>query len=350
MASLVQEPNSPFWYLKFRDPNGKWRRKATPYRVGVGSDTRKARELCAEQALKESRSPVYALREQWNSWAPAYLTALQRNPLTILRYQGAWEHLAEYMREKNVPTPRDLTYVLCKEYLPWRKKQPARKNPKKKASHNTALFELKVLSQIMGEAVRRGFAPGNVCRELRVSREQGRAKPALTNDQITQIREGLKTRPAWMAHAFEIAIHHGCRISECRVPMSNIHLCADVPFIHFGKTKGDKPFTVPIHDGIMPLIQERIEAGAEYLADVPLRNAPKLFHQFFKALGMGGVSFHCTRVTVATWLAQSDLVPEKKAMRFLNHANELVHRSYQRWRPSDVSDVLKAVTPPPLYP
>lgn len=340
MASLVREPNSPFWYLRYKDDKGVWRRKATPYRVGKGVDTRDARDMREQQSAKE-RGQRTRSGEEWGAWVDSFLCGRCKSPLTLKRYQAGWEHVLKFLTERDIRAPRVLTITHCRDYLVWRSKQ---KRGDKPVAHNTALCELKVLGLVMGEAVRREFAPGNPCRELGISREKPREKPALTNEQIIKIRLKLKTRPEWMAHAFEIAIHHGCRIGECRIPVADIDLAAG--HIHFRKTKGDKPFTVPIHPGILPLILERIAAKAEFVCDLP-KNAPKLFHQFFRAIGMAGVSFHCTRVTVATWMARDKSVPDKEAMRFLNHSSELVHRLYQRWRASDVSGAVAAVRPPP---
>lgn len=341
MAFLIRERGSPYWYIKFRDTDGKWKKKATPYRAGIGSQTQKARDMVAEYSLRERKRPVRVGHEEWGRWVPDYLESLDVGPLTKTRYKDAWEHLIEFLNEKEIFLPRDLEHHHGPDYVAWRKKQKSRGG--RLTAHNTAVVELRVLSRIMGEGVRRHFCAANVCREMEVKRQRGREMPDITDEQIKIIRRELKTRPEWMRHAFELAIHHGCRISECRVPMSDIDL--DLGIIHFGKTKGGKTLTVPIHPGILPLIEERRKAKAAFLCDLP-RTAPKLFHQFFRCIGINGISFHCTRVTVATWLAKSSTVPEKHAMRYMNHSSSLVHRLYQRWRADDLAGVAAAVVPP----
>ena len=49
------------------------------------------------------------------------------------------------------------------------------------------------------------------------------------------------------------------------------------------------------------------------------------------------------RVTVVTRLARSGKVSEQQAMRFIGHANEPIHRIYQRLRTSDLKACLDAV-------
>lgn len=346
MACLLREPNSPFWYLKTLDPaTGKWRRKATEWRVGVGKDTHQARAACAAATLRERQTSTASDGEEWRMWAEGYLKervkARQQSELTLDRLRAGWAHVLRYLDEQQIVAPRNLTFDHCRAYLPWRLKQRRGKRP---VAHNTALLEIKVLGIVMGEAVRRGMAAGNPCRELGIKKEKSKEKPALTDEQITTIREDLKTRSAWMSRCFEVALHHGCRVNECDVPMGDIDL--DEGIIHFGKTKGGKPFTVPIHPGIFPVIEERIAAGAPSLTGQPA-NAALLWHKYFRLRLKMDVTFHSTRVTVATWMARDPTVPDKQAMRYLNHGSGLIHKLYQRWRASDVSGAAMAVRPPP---
>lgn len=309
-------------------------RTATKFRVGIGADTRKARELAAEHSLKESRLSGVPKGESWKEWAAQWLGSLKLSQLTINRYRTAWENVLKFFEIRGTGAPRYVSYATCMDYLEWRKTNAAGR--KKKACHNTALLELKVLGLVMGEAVRRGYASANPCRELRIGRDKPREKPELTDDQISSIREALKSEPEWMSDAFELAIHHGCRLSECRVPMEDVDLKRRV--IHFRKTKGDKPFTVPIHPGILPLLNRKAESGAKFVSEVP-ENDSKPFHLLFKRLGLEGVSFHSTRVSVVSRLARCPEVKQEVAMRYVNHSSELVHRIYQRIGVDDVRGV-----------
>jgi len=339
MASLLKEKNSPYWYIKFRDPEtGKWRRKATQYRVGIGTDTRKAQELEAEYSLREKQFSGESNCEHWKEWVAAWFSSLKLSPKSIDRYRSSWVNVLKFLEERAIRSPRYVTYAVCMAYIDWRKKNTAGR--KKPASHNTALLELKVLGLVMGEAVRRGFSPANPCRELRIGRDKPREKPELTDEHIGIIREGLKTEPEWMSGAFELAIHHGCRLSECRVPLEDVDFKRGV--IHFRTTKGDKPFTVPIHPGVLPLLKRKAKARAKFVSDVP-ENDSKPFHVLFKRLGLVGVSFHSTRVSVVSRLARCPEIKPEVAMRYVNHSSEMVHRIYQRIGVDDVRGVSAAL-------
>jgi len=53
MASLKQRPNSPFYYIQFKDAHGKWKTTWTKYRIGVPQDDKDARAHCAHQTAHE---------------------------------------------------------------------------------------------------------------------------------------------------------------------------------------------------------------------------------------------------------------------------------------------------------
>lgn len=273
---------------------------------------------------ENTRSPQ---RDSWASWVPAYLASRYgKQPVTLRRMLNAWGRISDYLSDRRILAPQDLTYRACVEYVPYRTK---------KAAHNTALLELKVLSVVCDEAVKRAIIPRNPAVKLGIGRVRGREKPELSDADIATIREALKPEPAWMSHAFEIALHQGCRLSETAIFCSDLD-CLNGK-IHFRHTKGDKPFTVPLNPVLKKKLQQLLALSTtDRLFDLP-SSAARDFHRFFKKLGIAGVTFHSTRVTVASRLARSGY-PLAKAMRLLNHSSELVHRTYQRLQPEDVAD------------
>ncbi len=342
MASIYKDSESPFWYLKFKDAAGKWRCKSLrPLRHGIPCDTRKAKAKADQQSLEEhTRSPH---RDSWASWVKPYLEGRYLNADTRRRALNAWGRLSEYFTALGIGSPQELQYRDCIEYMPHRTKE---------AEHNTARLELKILSVVCDEAIRRGMIAKNPASKLGIPRVRGKERPELSDDDISKIRLALKSEPDWMSHAFEIALHLGCRLNETSVFVSDLDL--DAGKIHFRKTKGDKPFSVPIHPAIKPLLQKLtvgkfLKEGK--IMDMPA-NAARDFHRFFKKLAIEGVTFHSTRVTVASRLARSGY-PISKAMRLLNHGSELVHRQYQRLQAEDVADayeVLRIPSPVPTAP
>lgn len=333
MASLFKDAESPFWYLRYKTAAGKWRSKSLrPLRHGIPADTRKAKARADEHSLEEhTRSPQ---RDSWASWVPAYLHARYRHSRdTKRRALNAWARLAEYLKEQGIAAPQDLTYRDCMEYMPYRTE---------KAAHNTARLELKILSVICDEAVRRGIILKNPATKLGFKRVIGKEKPELTDDDITKIRFALKSKPDWMSHAFEIALHQGCRLSETVLFTADVDL--DAEKLHFRRTKGDKPFTVPIHPLLKPLLQKLLIGAKDRIFEMP-SNAARDFHRFFKKLALPEVTFHSTRVTVASRLARGGY-SIAKAMRLLNHSSELVHRQYQRLKAEDVADAYEVLQIP----
>jgi hypothetical protein len=77
------------------------------------------------------------------------------------------------------------------------------------------------------------------------------------------------------------------------------------------------------------------------------------WHDFLRRSGLKrkilGVTPHCLRVTAATRMARAG-VSISKAMKFLGHASEIVHRIYQKLRTDDLDDCLAALGPTPPSP
>ena len=53
MASLYPRKNSPYWWIRFKDPSGKWQSKPTPYRRDNPQQTKIARARCAANTAEE---------------------------------------------------------------------------------------------------------------------------------------------------------------------------------------------------------------------------------------------------------------------------------------------------------
>jgi site-specific recombinase XerD len=351
MASLKKHSTSPFWYLKYKSPDGAWREKSTGFRHGIGTETKKANALCAKHTMEENeRGPA---RQHWDGWVPAFLE-LKYPPGKAVssRVRAAWSAVRRFLTEKAIHTPGQLTREHCMAYMPWRK---AQKVGEHLVAHNTARMELVYLGVVCEEAVNRQMIPRNPAHRLGIGKERGKVKPALTDQLIEQIRKALEVEPAWMSHAFEIAIHQGCRISETQIFTGAVDFARGC--IHFRKTKGDKPFTAPMHPALRPLLEkldaEARRTNAETIFALP-PNGPRDFHRLFDALKIEGsdstfrdlgVTFHSTRVTVATRLAQGDY-SKSKAMRLLNHSSELIHSTYQRLQAADVADAFSILQIP----
>jgi hypothetical protein len=337
MASLYRDRKSPYWYLKKKGVDGVWRVRSTKYRHGVAAETRKAREQCAAATLEESRRA--RRQDVWVTWVPDYIRTRYLNPSTRRRVFNAWARLYEYFTINRIYAPQNLTRADCLAYMETRKQR---------AAHNTARLELKILSLICEEACRRDIIRTNPAAKLGIGRVRGKERPELSDDDITKIRTALRSEPAWMSHAFEIALHQGCRLSETDLIFSDVDLHGSQ--LHFRRTKGDKPFSVPMHPNLKPVIEQIVAlyqpSASGRILNLP-PNAARDFHRFFKKLDItAGATFSSTRVTVASRLARAGY-PLSKEMRVLNHGSELVHRQYQRLQAEDVADAYDLLKLPP---
>lgn len=355
MASLYKRPNSPFWWIKYRDDKtGKIKQESTGLRIGVGPETRRAEQLRAEYTLREANTTSASAAEKWDNWVEDFInTRYAELPQTRSRYLSAWRTVSMFLKEKEILLPRQLIRDHCFKYMVWRKK-PDKSKGKYNAGHNTAHLELKLLSLLMKEAVIRGFAPFNPCRDLDIKRVRGKIKPEFTPEIVAMIRAAIRREPeplrTFFQNSFDIAILHGVRLSETHLnPIEQVDIWetnnGPTGRITF-HTKGGKTHTVMLHPELIPLFQKlRAEGATETYKkpDYPART----WHNFLKRAGIKAIlpnaCFHSTRVTVASTLARQG-VPERKAMEYIGHASTTVHRSYVRLRPEDLSECSAALT------
>lgn len=333
MAHLYKRKNSPFWWIWWRD-GARVVRESTGLRVGVGADTRKAQELRAEKSLAESQS--VARGENWD-WVPEFFAdRYRKSPKTHSRYRTAWTSLRAFLDTHAIRAPRQLTYNHSLTFVKWRQTPPS---PLYRCSRNNALGEIKILGLIVQEAIRRGFALTNPCRSLGIREDPPAEKPAMTNEEIKKIRTALTKEPDWMRVAFEIAIHQGCRLRECAIPLEDFDLKRTS--LTFRVVKGDRPFTTALHPNLIPMVKKWREEGRRLTCEMPSMPS-KAWWLLFRRLKLKHLCFHCTRVTVITRLARAG-VHQSQAMRYVGHASETIHRVYQRLSVEDLSACVAAL-------
>jgi len=353
MASLYKQKKSPFWWVKFRDPaSNKIIRESTGFRIGVGDDTRKAREVEAKKTLAERAIPTNTRGQAWDLWVPEFLTRYDDNPHNKSRYYCGWKTVKMFLEEKNITLPRQLTRNHCLSYPEWRQ-QPDHQHGKYKAGRNTAILELKVLGVIMHEAVIRGFVQANPCYKLGLKKASRRLYPELTDEQLAQIEEAIQREPEPMRtqfrNSFLIARWHGVRLNETYLnPMKDVEIRTGPDGVKEGlirfNQKGGRETTKPLHPNLIPLFEDLQARGTT--ETYPHLNWGNKWFRFLKRAGIKdqnpNACFHSLRVTVASRLARHN-VPMRKAMEYLTHASSTVHAAYVRWRPEDVAECHKAV-------
>jgi len=334
MASIYQKKNSPFWYVHYIGKDGVRYNRSTGFRHDNANETREARSLRAKLESEELKAATRNVDGTPLDTLADKVIAMLMVPKTRQRYKGAWTNLQLFLTHQRIKAVQQIRYQTAIDYIDWRVQQ--KRHCGKLITKNTALFEIKVLGQIMQEAVRRGVINGNPLLKLGVKRDPAKIKPALTNDEIMDILQALKEHnmPKWMMRTFLISLHTGCRLSETQIHMR------DVDFknkkISFVSPKGGeaRAFSAPIPDALLPLLTEIKQAGETYTLELP-KMPSKEWWTFFERIKKSHLCFHCLRVTYVTRLAQAG-VPLSLAMRLTNHSSELVHRIYQRLGVEDV--------------
>lgn len=336
--SVYSRSDRPTWYVAYDCPQ---RARRVCESSGVHLDDPRGKLAAYAYAREKSSSGVTHGQSRdishWGNWVEPWLRMrFSRQKLTLTGYLGAWKFLEFYLREKSIPTPRALTYEHVVGFVMWREGQVKRSG--RKVSRNTALHNVKVLSRIMREAVRRGYTNGNPCFRMSedVPPDPVPEKPEFTDEDVAKVRaEFARPRrfhdcPEWMPIAFEIALLQNCRLRATQIPMENIDLVNDTITFH---EKGDQVFTVPIHPELRPLLVRLKSEGRKVTCTLPF-HASRNFSRMLRRIGLPHV-FHCTRVTGITRFARAG-VPEQQAMAYVNHGGWAVHRIYQRLKPADV--------------
>jgi len=359
MASLFEKPGSPFWWIKFRDPKtGIIQRQSTGRKVGIGADTRKAREMQAEKTLAERKLAAGNTSEKWENWVVKFLNEhFGKDSASLKRYLTAWRTIVMFLNEKEITSPRQLTREHCLNYVSWRQ-EPDYRNGKYRAGRNTAIFELKVLGQIMKEAVNRGMAIANPCRELDLKKDPRKLRPEYSDDELDKIEkaicnvdEPLKT---FFQNSFLIARWHGVRLKETYLnPMEQVwkqDVKGECRWMILFHQKGGKSMPKILHPKLIPLFESLIANKKTETYQRP-KNPAREWHNFLKRIGIkdgnSNACFHSLRITVASRLARAGIT-ERKAMEYLTHASTTVHQAYIRWKPEDLDDCHHALLPFPF--
>ena len=332
MAYLYRKQRSPFWYVVFIDAQGKERHRSTGLMADDPNETSQAKALRAELEAKEHRHAPGSSTESWDSWVPPFLKRHCKTRKTYERYVDAWKWVALWMARERIQSPRQLTYRRGIEYLDWR--TTFRKRTGKTVSRNTAVFELKMLSLIVAEAVRLGHADTNPLVNLKLHKDKPAKKPEITDEELARIRRALEEELEWMQVAFTIALHTGCRLRETRIPLDCVDL--EEQRITFPSPKGgeERAFSIPMPTALRPVLEKLKAQKRRYTVEFPFQPSRR-WQQFFIKLKLPHLCFHCLRVTYVNRLRRAG-VPREVAMRLVNHASELVHRVYQREKVEDV--------------
>ena len=326
MAYLFKRVRSPFWWIGFEDC-GKRKQESTKLRHAVPLETRRAREMCDAMTVHE-HSP-FTRDEMWGNWVPAFLERRYRNsPHTLRRYQGGWRFISIFLQINQVTVPRQLTRKHVNAFVDWRQHG----HPDAgcyKASHNTALQDVKLLRLVMHEAVANEFANSNPCTRLGDRPDPVPKKPRITEAEHERILQALGNEPEWMLTSYMIAWEQGCRFSETCLPLSDVDL--DRMVIGFRvKGRKDSVSEFPLSPKLVPMFRKFKNEGRKQTFVMPV-GASQRWSRFFTRIGLSHICFHCCRVTFVTRCEESGLTAEE-AMRLVGHSSYQVHKVYRRMK------------------
>lgn len=321
------------YYLKSKNYDGKWSDRTTGIKVETKGSLRKiqrevARAQAGEKAMNsEGKGAVFS------SWVSVWMDYNFKNAMTLRRYHGAWTHLVIFLDLHKVKHPSQMTYQLAHEYMRWRSSDACTPAIKPSA-WNTALTELRVLSGVMLEAVRRGYIIASPMTRLGITRRDTKQKREMTADEIAIIEEHLPGAVEWIRDAWLVAMKQGCRLSECAVPVSRINESEGEITFHL---KGGKEHTAPLHRDLLPLVDKAKKRKSGLLVEFPPSHS-RAFVNWLRSIGVDGISFHYIRVTVITRLARAGY-SEQKTMAYIGHSSAEVHAIYTKLKSRDVRDL-----------
>ena len=338
MASYYSRPRSPFYWIRYRKPDGSWGAKSSGVRKDTPGSLRTIHQMVGAETSKEKCDSETGLSALFTRWVPQWIEYKYTNEITRFRYQYAWAHLSMYLSMRRVTHPSEMTYALCHDYVQWRTSEEAAEDEcRKPAAWNTAVKEMKVMGTIMQEALRRGWVIANPCAKLGFGTRNVSEKRAITIAEEKKIYKELHSKRKscpWMEECFLVAMKQGCRLSEVQVPLDRID--TEAMSISF-KIKGGRFHTAPLHKDLLPLVRKAREEKRAVL--VPLPSGPSSWWcQFFDAIGLGDLCFHCTRVTVVTRLAEAGF-SESQTMAYVGHSSYMVHALYRKMRPKAVASL-----------
>lgn len=342
MASTYLRSNSPFVWLRFKE-GGKWKSKVTPFRKDDRGDLRAAEVLARRESVTEREA---APAEHGWEWVDLFISKNYEGS-TLRARKRSWERWREFLAGERIGNPSQFRYVHLNGFREMRERD---------IGINTVLNEIKIMSAVMAEAIRREFAEFNPCLRMGFKRTKAKEKQPWSDDEVRTVAAALGSQPDWMRASFVLGYYQAARLRQAEVPLRDIDL--NGLRITYWKTidgrplvKGDRPFSQPIAQAAVPallkLVQARQAGGFKALCEIP-GPASIQWRRFLLTLGLGHLCHHGLRVTWITKAAQSRKITRAEAMRFVNHGSSAVHAIYQRLNADDIALVADALHLPAL--
>jgi hypothetical protein len=340
MASIYRKKSSSKIWVRYLSPDGKWKGKPTPYRWGNLGDERQAK-LLARKASEREAEWREEKSERFSDWVLPWL--LMRYSAegtgTLDAYKRRWRTVTRFLNERHIHTAGQVTRELAGHYLAWR-------TAKAKASRNTAIADLKLLSMAMEEAVRMGHCTHNPLTKLGLKKSPTKPKRIWSDQAISKaVQHFAKNGEHWMRCVIFLGIYQACRLRQCAVPVECIRLEAGVIQWPGRIVKGGEGYTQPIDSRLLPVLRRLVsEAPGEKLCAIPW-DASMQLRAHLDSIGLQGHCHHGLRATWITRAAEAG-VPESQAMAFCHHSSREVHEVYKRLSSIGIAHVPALVSLP----
>lgn len=334
MAQLREDKRSPFYYIRYKDlETGRWRDKSTKLRLDVPSDRLKARKLCDEYSAREAQvGPQDS--GNFSTWVPVFLQQHYQNSNSVKRYKTAWGHVSGFLKQYNLQHPAQLKYIHANMYMEWRKKQGVK--------HNSARLEVKLLTFILNEAIRREIITNNLFSMAKIAKEAAEDKPEISYKQFKAIQKALLTKPPWMNLIFHVCAYTGVRYIDGNITMSQVDFKNNTILLNDTKRQFSckrKKYLMPMLDPLRVFLKKFFKKYPDHFKKlVPSDNTH--FNAVMKAAtGIKNMTSHCNRVTFVTQCHRSGL-SERNSKLLVNHSSSLIHDIYSKLNLEDKKNAM----------
>ena len=340
MAYITRSKKSIYWDLRFRDlETGRWRSRSTRCRADDPKQTRAAQRMAEDASALEGKVGPDADGE-FAAWALDYIRRHYDRAASQKRYEAAWMRILEWARLRGIRHPGHVRYEHASDFMDWRVKGGA--------SHNTARLELKFLSFVLQEAMRRDLIQKNPIALAKVPRVPAKLKQDLDSADFQKARAAFSERNTspWMLTVFEICAHLGCRFREAELGRDDVDFETGVIWLTDSKRKAGDPrkrFSVPIPPSLDKHLRGVFLTRERTAPDLSWGEHNTRFNVTLKAAT--GATSHSLRVAFVTRCHRAGL-NESQAMRLVNHSTRLVHAVYSRLSVNDAREAAARVMPP----
>lgn len=337
MACIYKRKRSPWYWIRYKNAEGKWVSKGTRYRTDSGLHRAKALQEAASMTVDE-KTP----RNKDTTWVDRLIAMHPVAETTRIYYRNSWRNLSRFMAERRILL-EDFTPAQALDYIAWRTRLPRTNGSF--PGRNQALQDIKLLKWIHRQGRLLGHLSTMAMIDFRSRKSPVQRKPVFTEEEIARVRHALSIPhvPDWMRTSFEIALHTGCRLKETRIPLSCIDLKTCTVTFPAPKGGTGRSYTIPIPAGLLPMFRKMKATPRSHTLEWPGcgTKVSCYWRKFFNLLGMRKHSFHGLRATRVTNLRKAGIV-QAVAMRLVNHSSTLVHDLYQRHSVEDLRPYVNA--------